>query len=216
MVSHQAWNELLTKYVSDKGVANYKAMMNEKGKLQSYLQMLGENPPQTAWPESEQMAYWINAYNAFTVKLILDHYPVKSIRDIDGGKPWDDPFITIGGEKYSLNNIEHDILRTQFNDPRIHFAINCASKSCPRLLNEAYTAVQLDQQLNAQAKEFVNDPSKNKITTNSVQLSSIFDWYKDDFTKKGTLIDFLNQYSSIKIQSTATISFLNYDWSLNE
>jgi len=215
-VSHQIWNELLMKYVDGNGVVNYKAMMNEKGKLESYLQLLDSNPPQDSWSRSEKIAYWINAYNACTVKLILDHYPVKSIRDIDNGKPWSDAFISIGGKNYSLDNIEQDILRKQFNDPRIHFAINCASKSCPRLLNRSYTAAQLDEQLNAQAKDFLNDSSKNKITANNVQLSSIFDWYKDDFTKKGTLIDFLNLYSSKKIQPTATVTFLSYDWSLNE
>jgi len=214
--SHEIWNTLLKKYVSADGRVDYKGMMSEKDKLQTYLNLLSSNSPKEDWLRNDQMAFWINAYNAFTVKAILDHYPVKSIQDIDNGKVWDEPFIPIGTGKYSLNNIEHDILRKKFGDPRIHFAINCASHSCPRLLNEAFTTQGLYEQLNAAAKGFVNDPSKNKITASSVRLSSIFEWYKDDFTKKGTLIDFINQYSAVKISSNATVSYLIYDWSLNE
>lgn len=214
VILHESWNDLLKKDVTATGQVNYKALLNEKGKLQTYLNTLSKNPPQQNWQRNEVMAYWINAYNAYTVKLILDHYPVQSIRDIDNGKPWDEAFIPIGGKKLSLNSIENDILRKKFNDPRIHFAINCASKSCPNLVNEAFTGDKLDDQLNSAAKNFVNDPSKNKITAEKISVSKIFDWYKKDFN--GNVLDFLNQYSSIKIQPTATISFLDYDWSLNE
>ncbi len=216
VVSHQLWDELVSKYVNRTGAVNYLGMKTDEAKLQSYLHLLSQNPPSENWTRNEQIAYWINSYNSYTIQIILKNLPVKSIRDIDNGKVWDEVFIPVGSKKYSLNNIEHDILRKQFSDPRIHFALNCASASCPKLLNAAYNATDLDKQLATQAKEFVNDPSKNKIATDKLQLSSIFDWYKEDFTKKGTLIDFLNQYSSVKISSTATISFLNYDWSLND
>ena len=216
VILHESWNDLLKKDVSAGGQVNYKALLNEKGKLQAYLNTLGKNPPQQNWERNEVIAYWINAYNAYTVKLILDHYPVQSIRDIDNGKPWDEVFIAIGGKKLSLNSIENEMLRKKFNDPRIHFAINCASKSCPKLVNEAFTGDKLDDQLNSATKNFVNDPSKNKIVAEKISVSKIFDWYKKDFSQTGTVIDFLNQYSSIKIQPTATISFLDYDWSLNE
>lgn len=215
-ISNDQWNVLLKKYVTADGRVNYKGIENEKNKLEAYLDFLSKNPPKQNGERNEAMTYWINAYNAFTVKLILDHYPVKSIRDIDKGKPWDDPFIKIGGKKYSLNDIEKNILRKKFNDPRIHFAINCASKSCPRLLNEEFTPEKLDQQLNRVAKDFVNNSEKNKITPDKIAVSKIFDWYKDDFTRSETLIDFLNRYSDNKIESTATMSFLDYDWSLNE
>ena len=163
VISHELWNDLLKQFVTDGGQVNYKSLLNEKGKLQSYLDTLTKYPPRQNWPRNEAMAYWINAYNAYTVKLILDHYPVKSIRDIDNGKPWDEAFIEIGGKKFSLNSIENDMLKKKFDDPRIHFAINCASKSCPKLVNEAFTGTKLDDQLNSAAKNFVNDPAKNKI-----------------------------------------------------
>src|SRR5262245_26551743 len=114
--SHEIWNALMKKYVSADGKVNYKGMTSEKDQLKKYLNLLIANPPKEDWSRNEQMAFWINAYNAFTVKTILDHYPVKSIRDIDNGKVWDEPFIPIGIGKYSLNNIEHDILRKNFAD----------------------------------------------------------------------------------------------------
>ena len=215
-LSHETWNALLAKYVTAGGVVNYKGLLSDKEKLNSYLEMLGSNPPQQNWPEREVLAYWINAYNAFTVKLVTEHYPLKSITEINNGKPWDVFFIAIGIKKYSLNMIENEVLRKNFNDPRIHFSINCASQSCPVLLNEAYAADKLDEQMNNAAKKFVNDPAKNKITGGNISISKIFDWYQSDFTSHGTVIDFLNQYAASKIQSTATISYLNYDWSLNE
>ena len=215
-VSNQIWNELLSKYVSKDGVVNYKGMKTESAKLGTYIKLLSAIAPQESWSRSEKMAYWINAYNALTVKEVLDHYPIMTIKDIDNGKVWDTPLLNVGSHKYSLNQIESEILRKEFGDPRIHFAINCASASCPKLLNEAFAADALDRQLDMLTKGFVNDPAKNKIEPNAIQVSSIFDWYKEDFTRKGTLIEFLNQYSSIKISSTASISYLKYDWSLNE
>lgn len=216
VISHELWNDLLKQCVTDRGQVNYKALLSEKGKLLSYLDTLSKYPPGPNWHRNEVMAYWINAYNAYTVKLILDHYPLKSIREINHGKPWDVIFIPIGGKKISLNIIENDMLRKKFNDPRIHFAINCASRSCPILVNKAFTGDSLDNQLDIATQNFVNDPTKNKIMADKILVSKIFDWYKEDFTQNGTVLDFINQYSSIKIQPTAGISFLNYDWSLNE
>lgn len=213
---HEPWNELLHKYVGASGQVNYRGIMNDRSRFDAYLKSLSAHAPAATWSESEKLAYWINAYNAFTVKTILDHYPVKSILDIDGGKVWNTMFISIGGKMYSLDQIEQDIIRKQFNEPRIHFALNCASASCPKMLNEAYTAEKLNAQLTQAAKGFINDPSRNKISATSIQISKVFDWYQGDFTKKGTLIDFLNQYSSVKISAQAPIKYLEYDWSLNE
>jgi len=216
VISHETWNLLLSKCMIAGGKVNYRAFVAKKTELQSYLEMLQQNPPQTNWSRYEKMAYWINAYNAFTVKLVVDHYPINSIRDLNNGNPWDNEFLSIGDKKYSLNNIENDMLRKQFTDARIHFAVNCASQSCPRLFNQAFTAENVDKQLTQLAKEFINDPAKNKINADKAEVSQIFNWYKDDFTKTGTLADFLNTYSTTKINSTAAISFLEYDWSLNE
>ncbi|PSR52609.1 DUF547 domain-containing protein [Adhaeribacter arboris] len=222
-VSHQAYSELLQKYVSTQGKVNYKEFLKDSVALNQYLQTLSNNPPAETWSRAEQLAYWINAYNGFTLQLILRNYPLKSIKDI-GSKikipfvntPWDEKFIRIGQSRIDLNEIEHSILRQKFNEPRIHFAIVCASVSCPPLLNRAYTASDLNQQLNKQAHLFINDPSRNKIKPNQIQISKIFSWFKGDFTKKESLIGFLNKYSRVKINPDAQVSTLDYNWNLNE
>ena len=219
--SHQQWDKLLKKNVNASGMVSYKGFQKDKAELDGYLKTLSDNGPQTSWSANEQKAYWINAYNAFTVALILKHYPVKSIKDI-GGKiykvntPWDIKFITIGGKKYDLNNIEHGILRKKFDDPRIHFALVCASISCPRLRNEAYTAAQLNTQLEDDGRNFLNDKSKNRVNTEKAELSKYFSWYKGDFTKNGSLTDFINKYSQTKINANTKIGSLDYNWNLNE
>ena len=214
-ISHEIWDGLLKNYVSPEGKVNYKGFLNERSKLKEYLDLLNSHPPLNCSNE-EKLAYWINAYNAFTVELILQHYPLKSIRDIKGGTPWKIDFFSIGAEKFDLDKIEHEILRKQFNEPRIHFAINCASVSCPVLRNEAYTAAKLNVQLEQQTKRYINDTSQNLISENEAKLSEIFNWFKGDFTKKGTLPDFINKYSGKKINPNASISYLEYDWRLNE
>jgi len=221
--SHMQWDKLVKKHVNNVGMVNYKDFQKDRAELDVYLKILSDNAPQTDWSENEQKAYWINAYNAFTVSLILQHYPVKSIKDIGAAiqipfvnTPWDIKFINIGGKKYDLNNIEHGILRKKFNDPRIHFALVCASISCPRLRNEAYTAAKLDMQLEDAGKGFLNDRSKNNINTDKVQLSKYFSWYKGDFTKNGSLADFINKYSQTKINANTRINYLDYNWNLNE
>lgn len=221
--SHGQWDKLLKKYVNEAGLVNYKGFQKDKTELDAYLKALSDDAPQKSWSENEQKAFWINAYNAFTVSLILQHYPVKSIKNIGAAiqipfvnTPWDIKFINIGGKKYDLNNIEHGILRKKYNDPRIHFAIVCASMSCARLRNEAYTAAQLDAQLEAAGKDFLNDKSKNSINADKAELSKYFSWYKGDFTKNGSLADFINKYSQTKINANTKINYLDYNWSLNE
>lgn len=222
--SHKSWDELLKANVSAEGRVNYKGFIEEKVKLDAYLKNISENAPdRKTWSKDEQLAYWINAYNAFTVKLIVDNYPVESIKDLGPAVKiplvkdvWHYKFFKIGGQESSLDEIEHSILRKEFEEPRIHFAINCASVSCPPLLNEAFEASTIDAQLDKMANRFINDSSRNKITPGAVQLSSIFSWFKGDFTKNSSLIDFLNKYSKTKINPNAKISFLDYDWNLNE
>lgn len=211
--THDLWNDLLKKHVSADGKVDYLGFKKDMAALESYLGGLTRNPVQDDWSRNEKMAYWINAYNAFTVKLILDNYPISSITKLDNGKTWDVKRITLGKNTYSLNNLENDILRPKFNDARIHFAVNCAAKSCPPLLNRAFMADKLDVQLEQQAKAFINNPKYNKISANEVQISKIFEWYAQDF---GNIIEYLNKYSTTKINPNATVKYLEYDWALNE
>ena len=211
--AHADWNTLLKKYVTDAGNVDYKNFKNDISSLDSYLKQLAENGPANNWSKKERLAYYINLYNAATVKLILDNYPIKSIKDIN--KPWGKKWVRVGNTTYSLGNIEHKILR-KMNEPRIHFAINCASYSCPKLLNVAFTAANMETLLQKATIEFINDTKRNKISTNKVQLSNIFKWYKKDFTGNGTLIEYLNTYLTTKINDNSDIDYLKYDWSLNE
>jgi len=221
-IVHDRWDKILKQYVSPSGQVNYKGILENRDTLKQYLDLLSEFPPDAqTWTEEEQLTYWINAYNAFTVELILRYYPIKSIKEIGGSLPminsaWDIKFFKIGGVDFDLNTIEHEILRKEFDEPRIHFAINCASVSCPILLNEAYTASKLEDQLQRQAIHFVNNPKKNQINNDKANLSKIFNWFENDFTRNGTLIDFVNQYSQTTISSNAKTAFMDYDWNLNE
>lgn len=213
VVDHSTWDKLLKKYVADNGDVNYKGFKKDAELLNSYIQYLSTKVPTETWSKPEKLAYFINVYNTNTIKLIIDNYPIKSIKDIKN--PWSKNRIKIGDKDFSLEDIEHEILR-KMDEPRIHFAINCASASCPRLLNSAYTSENVEQLLDKATKSFIANPKKNTITEYSVQLSKIFQWYKSDFTTGGSLIDYINQYSTVKIHQDATISYLDYDWSLNE
>jgi len=223
-ISHGKWNSLLRKHVSVSGAVNYAAFQKDSVALNEYLKLVSEYDPNSEYlSEDARKAFWINAYNAFTVKLVITHYPLKSIRDLgteikikDSKSPWDLKFIPIDGQLLSLNHIEHEILRKKFSDPRIHFAINCASISCPVLLNVAFNADRLETQLDAQARIFINDKSKNKIAANRLQISQLWQWFEGDFTKNGDLISYLNKFSQIKISAKAKIEYLEYDWNLNE
>lgn len=224
-VSHQIWDRLLKKHVDEKGLVDYKGLKNDQTELRNYLELLGKAAPnKKSWTRDEQLAYWINAYNAFTVELILNHYPVESIKDIGSGplitfvnSPWDIKFIEIGNKKLDLNNIEHGIIRKDFDDSRVHFALVCAARSCPELRNEAYTGAKLDRQLEEEAISFINNTARNKITEGKIKISKYFDWYAGDFEADGkSIIDYLNQFSKTKISKNAAVEFLDYDWKLNE
>lgn len=220
-LKHDQWTRLLQTYVSVTGNVDYKEIKANEAELDAYLEVLSKNHPTAEWDKNDQLAFWINAYNAFTVKLIVKNYPVVSIKELGGSiykvnTPWDEKFIHIGDETYDLNNIEHGIIRKEFNDPRIHFAVNCASISCPPLRNEAYVGSKLNAQLNDQTKRFINDPTKNKITKNKAQLSKIFTWFKGDFTASGlSVVEFINQYSEVKMTKKTKITYFDYDWNLN-
>lgn len=216
-LNHQPWTNLLQTHVNNKGLVDYKGFQKDREKLDDYVDYLSSQTPDKTWSIQEQLAFYINAYNAFTVQLVLDNYPVESIKDIGGSikGPFLQKNFMIGGEKFSLAGIEKGIL-TPMNEPRMHFAINCASMSCPNLMNEAYTADKIDKQLDQAVKGFVNS-DKNKISKDNPKVSSIFKWYKKAFTENGeTVIEFINQYSRTKIDKGTELQYLDYDWSLNE
>jgi hypothetical protein len=224
-VSHRIWDELLQKHVDEQGLVDYKGFMADSTKLNEYLDLLSKHHPnEKNWSPEQRLAYWINAYNAFTIKLILDHYPVESIKDIGRtisipfvNSPWDIKFIEIEGAEYDLNNIEHGIIRKEFNEPRIHFALVCAAISCPKLRKEAYIAEKLDAQLEEQARQFFNNPEKNKITPERAEISKILNWYGGDFKEEApSKIDYINRYSKVKLRKNASVNYLDYDWRLNE
>ncbi|MCA6417781.1 MAG: DUF547 domain-containing protein [Cytophagales bacterium] len=223
--SHENFDRLLKKNVTADGRVNYKAFIKDSVELNKYLAILSGTPPdEKTWSKNEQMVFWINAYNAFTIKLITKYYPLKSIKDIGTGiqipfvnTPWTVRFFKIGNDRMDLDNIEHGRLRKKFDDPRVHMALVCASKSCPILLNEAYDAKRMDEQLAKQATAFLADPFRNKMSADKPQLSMLFKWYGGDFNKNGGSVrGFINAHSRIKIKSDAKISYLDYDWGLNE
>ena len=210
---HAIWNTLLKNHVDENGNVNYTDFKQNGAQLDNYLSHLAQHPPSQTWSREDSLAYYINLYNAATVKLIVDHYPVASIKDIPNrwGKKW----INVGNTILSLDYIEHKILR-KMTEPRIHFAINCASYSCPKLLNEAFVAENMEQQLTKVTSDFVNDSTKNRFENGEAQLSKIFKWYRSDFTEDLSLLGYINQYLKNSIGNDADVEYLDYDWSLND
>ncbi|CAL2089844.1 conserved protein of unknown function [Tenacibaculum sp. 190524A05c] len=212
------FNSLLSKHVDAKGNVNYKALKKNEATLDTYIAYLEKTSPSSSWSKNKQMAFWINAYNAYTIKLILNNYPVKSIMKIKkkGKSAWKIPFAVVGGKTYTLDHIEHNILRKKLFDPRIHVGVNCASGSCPKLHNKAFTASNIDGELEKLMKQFINDPKRNKLKKKStIHISEIFNWFKGDFTKKGSVIDYINKYANEPVDADAKIHHLPYDWNLN-
>lgn len=223
--SHASWDALLKKWVDSRGMVNYQGFLQDRKLLQAYLQQLETKAPnEKKWSKEEQLAYWINAYNAYTIELVLRNYPLESIKDVKLGQqmlfvvasPWDIEFIKAGDRELSLNNIEHDIIRPTFKEPRIHFALVCAARSCPKLRQEAYVAERLDAQLADQARSFLLDPDKNEVRSNKLELSKLFDWYQGDFTKGRTLQEAISEYSGMPVNKDAKVSYRYYSWKLNE
>jgi len=210
---HAVWNTLLKKYVDNDGNVDYAAFQKEQQALKAYVADLGDNAPKNTWGKNKKLAYYINLYNAATVLLIVENYPTKSIKDIPNR--WKRKWIAVGSGITSLNDIEHKVLR-KMNEPRIHFAINCASYSCPKLLNTAFTETNMEMLLEQATSEFINDPKRNRFTANEAQLSKIFKWYKSDFTSKTSLLGYITPYLKKSLAKNAEIDYLDYDWSLNE
>jgi hypothetical protein len=211
--NHNLWDSLLKTHVSNNGNVNYLAFKKDKTSLDNYISALAENMPDDSWSKNETLAYWINAYNALTIDLIIKHYPVKSIKDIKD--PWDQKLWKLSNKWYDLNEIEHQILR-KMDEPRIHFAIVCASFSCPKLQNFAFNATDLETQLTESTKTFLTDSNRNIITENELKISRIFQWFNKDFKQNGSVVDFINTYTNIDINPKAKTSYLDYNWDLNE
>jgi len=226
--SHATYTALLQRHVSN-GLVDY-ATLKQDPALGTYLAGLSSVSRQEleAWPEADQIAFWIDAYNAFTLRLILDHYPVKSIRSIGflPGSAFREEFIHLraaGSSPVSLNFIEHETLRKRFREPRVHFALVCASISCPPLRREAYRGVDLDQQLEEATRSFLADPRKNhfEASTRTLHLSAIFKWFREDFEgAAGNVTAFFARHASATLRSSLAsgpveLDYEPYDWSLN-
>lgn len=208
---HNRWNKQLQMYVTESGQVNYKAWKKDQKNLNAYIGTLSNYPPREDASKNYKLAYWINAYNSLTIKLILDNYPLKTIREIKS--VWSSKCFSAGGNEYSLGDIEHEVLR-KMDEPRIHFAINCASVSCPKLFNIAFIEKQLETQLNHATSSFLLDSSKNILSKNKLSLSKIFFWFKKDFGSKKERQEFIKKYSGLEFNNPQ-INYLNYDWSLN-
>lgn len=241
---HRAWTELLKKHLVliDGGKASkvrYAGFASDRQALKGYLASLSQVSAKEfdGWTKDQQLAFLINAYNAFTVEKILTRYPdLKSIRDFGlvFGNPWKDKFFTLLGREMHLDNVEHDTIRAEgrYEDPRIHFAVNCASIGCPMLREEAFVAPRLEAQLEEQARRFLSDRTRNRYNPQSgkLEVSSIFDWYGKDFERgwKGfrSVPQFIAKYADLLAdgeaaqklvrEQKAELKFLDYDWALND
>ena len=221
----QIFDSILSRYVSEDGLVDYKGLKKDKV-IMKYIEYLSNTNPDELPSDKHRMAFWINAYNAFVIKGVLDEYPIKSVLDV-GWLPHSffkrKEFKTKHGE-ITLQALENEKLREAFREPRIHFAINCASISCPKLLTEAYRAEKLEEQLEAQAVIFNNDKSRNYLDKGNkvLYLSHIFKWYEGDFVKKGEgIADYVARYlnpddAEFVRNNEVAIKYLDYDWGLNE
>ncbi len=241
-LDHQRWDKLLKTHVveSNNGsttTVNYQGLLNEQADLKQYLSQLSRvsKTDFDRWSKVDQLAFLINAYNAWTVQLILTRYPdLESIKELGSlfSSPWSKSFIPLFGKKRSLDFIEHQLIRGsgRYQEPRIHFAVNCASIGCPALKAEAYLGSQLEQQLADVTEQFLRDRSRNRIQGDELQVSSIFKWYRDDFEQgwqgQKSLAEFLvaqaealnlskNQQRDL-LSGAIDIIFLDYDWTLND
>lgn len=219
-LSHQMLNEVLQTHVKD-GLVNYPGIQADH-RFAAYLSLLDRVNPLALSTERDRLAFWINAYNACAIQGILDGYSPKPY--IDWYRYFKTHTYAIGGARLNLSDLEHEILRKQFHEPRIHFAIVCASSSCPRLPSWAYDGAQLNQQLDQAARAFINDPARNRFDRQEriAYLSKIFDWFEDDFaTNSGSVLPFVAQYvheadlARELAQRVYRIAYLDYDWSLN-
>jgi len=220
-VDNTIYGKLLTKYVKD-GEVDYQGLKSEEKLLDQYLKVL-EDTDSRELSRNERFAFYVNAYNAWTIKLILTGYPgVKSIKDLGSlfQSPWKKEICNVDKKVISLDDIEHRIIRPTFKDPRVHFAVNCASKGCPKLKSEPYRGTTMDRDLDMAAEKFINDSQKNYLQGETLYISSIFKWFSEDFGND--IAGFISKYASGKLKEALAaragkikIEYLDYDWSLN-
>jgi len=239
-LDYSAYARMLSSFVDENGLVDYAGLASNRTDLDTFVHLLARlDPPATArWSQAQQMAMWINAYNALTLKAVVDHYPVESIKDIGSvfKSVWDKLTFDVMGRKVTLSHIEHEILRKQFSDPRIHLAINCASVGCPPLAREPFRADALDEQFAKQAEQFLSDPAKFRIrrSANTVHLSPIFKWFGMDFVpaygsrkvrpgigaRENAALNYTADHVSTDDRAYLEtgrfkVKYLDYDWGLN-
>ncbi len=220
-VFYDLYAQILKKYVNDQGQVDYAGLKTNPDDLNEFVQQM-ESTNLSGFSLDELKAFWINAYNVITLKVVTDKYPVQGIRRINFGLVWQVPR-KAAGKNYSLGHIEHKIIRPM-NDPRIHFALNCASLGCPRLSREPFLPERIDQQLDREARRFINDPEKVRLdrAANILRHSVLFDWFKEDFLKEsGSILDYIKMYinESDKFyldSNPVTLRANEYDWGLNK
>lgn len=231
--AHAAFDALLRKHVKD-GWLDYQGVIEDRAQLTAYIaELQGVTPSELKeWSREQRYAFWINVYNAHVIQVVIDNYPVRSIKDIGGalfGQIWDKEFIKLQAfhpegddDLLSLNDVEHAILRPRFKDARVHAAVNCASYSCPVLMAGAFTADKLEEQLDRQMRGFINDPLRNKLDPKSgrAEISEIFKWFVEDFERDhGSVRKYLQKYirpGAAEFIAKAELDYLDYDWSLND
>ena len=221
-VDHALFASLLGRHVKD-GVVDYQGVKDDEAILDQYLALLAAVDPEPLSTD-DQFAFYVNAYNAWTIKLILSRYPdIRSIKDLGSlfSSPWKKPIARIDGGLLTLDQIEHDVLRKRFKDSRVHFAVNCASKSCPPLQGEPFTGSRLNDQLNQVARAFINAPRFNRLEGETLWVSKIFDWFSEDFN--GDVVGYFIKFADVplkdqleKNKGRIKVKYLDYDWSLNE
>jgi hypothetical protein len=235
-LNYQDYAEVLREYVDASGRVDYEKLQNNRQKLDKFNAALGSVPPNTyeSWTDEEKIAFLINAYNSLTLEVIVDNYPTKSIRDIPG--VWNRKKFRVIGQEMTLNDIEHEILRKEFDEPRIHMALVCASIGCPNLRTEPFMGEKLNSQLDEQTRVFLANPDNFRLDRDSerVYVSSIFKWFGKDFEKsygkkenfanlngkETAFLNFISQYlnpaeEEYLAQGGYKVSYLDYDWSLN-
>jgi hypothetical protein len=223
-VDNSIYSDLLEKY-TPQGFVDYEGLAREEDRLEEYLDILAAVDPD-ALPGDEALAFYINAYNAWTLKLILREYPdLDSIKDLGGlfTSPWEIEFVELDGETVTLDHIEHDIIRPRFQEPRIHFAINCSAFSCPPLRDEPYVGSRLDAQLEEQSRIFFNDPRHCYVEGDELHVSKILDWFGEDFGGEeaipGFVLQFVEGETRKKLEALGEgvdVEYLDYDWTLND
>ncbi len=230
-VDHRAWDQLLKSHViaGPDGLNRvaYSRLKSEQAKLKAYVAALEKVDPATL-DKPEQFAFWVNLYNAKTIDVVLDKYPVKSIKDVSlggglkslvTGGPWQAKIMKVSGVDLSLDDIENTILRPNFKDPRVHYAVNCASVGCPNLIADAYTGAKLEAMLEAGAKAFINSPRGILIEGDKITASSIYDWFREDFGGSETAVfEHWRKYAApqlaAKFDKIGVVASYTYDWAL--